>query len=164
MPQRRQLPPQIRRIELASPAKGKHVIRYQLTVDLGIVDAKRKQIPRRYATEREARDELATIRGELAKGTYVHPRSASVPTVVNRRPSGPAGLEATTVAGNRDYTRAVIDALDDVPVPKLTKVHIDQLLSQLVGSTAPDRNVSRLVCMHAAICSPACPRCSKTGP
>jgi integrase len=151
MPQRRQLPPQIRRIELASPAKGKHVI--QLTVDVGIVDAKRKQIQRRYATERQSRDELATIRGELVKGTYVLPISASVPTVANRRPSGLAGLEATTVAGNRDYTTPVIDALDGAPVHKLAKAHIDQPLSQLESALRLEET-PRVWCT----CTPLCVR------
>jgi integrase len=138
MPQRRQLPPQIRRIELASLAKGKHVI--QLTVDVGIVDAKGKQIQRRYATEQQSRDELAKIRGGLVKGTCVRPRSVSVATVVNWGLSGPAGREATTAAVNRHYTTRVIDALDDVPAHELVKAHIDQLLSQFVESTtAPGR-------------------------
>lgn len=139
MPQRRQLPPQIRRIELAFRAKGKQVVRYQLAVDAGIVDAKRNQIRRRYATEREAREELAKIRGELVKGSYVRPRSASVAAVVNRGLSGRAGLEATTMAGKRDYTIPVIDVLGDVPVQKLTKAHIDQLLSRLESGTAPGK-------------------------
>jgi hypothetical protein len=76
MPQRRQLPPQIHRIELASQAMGKHVVRYQLTVDAGIVDAKRKQVRRSDATGRQAREELAKIHGVLVKGTLVRPRSA----------------------------------------------------------------------------------------
>jgi len=137
MPQRRQLPPQIRRIELASPAKGKHVI--QLTVDVGIVDAKGRQIQRRYATERQSRDELAKIRGGLVKGTCVCPRSVSVATVVNQGLSDPAGREATAVAGKRDYTTPAIDVLDDVPAHELAKAHIDQLLSQFVRGTMRGR-------------------------
>jgi hypothetical protein len=164
MPQRRQLPPQIRRIELASPTKGKHVIRYQLTADVGIVDGKGKQFQRRHATERQARDELAKIRNGLVKGTYVRPRSASVATVVNRGLSGLPGLEATAKPGNRDYMTPVVDALDDLPVHELTKANIDQLLSQLDGATAPGRNDPRLACVPAAKCSPPCPRYSKNVP
>ena len=36
---RRQLPPQIRRVELARRAASKPIVRYQLTVDHGLVDA-----------------------------------------------------------------------------------------------------------------------------
>lgn len=47
MAERRQLPPQIRRVELARRAGSKPVVRYQLTVDTGIVDGKTKQLRRR---------------------------------------------------------------------------------------------------------------------
>ena len=38
MAERRQLPPQIKRIELTRRAGGRPVVRYQLTVDVGIVN------------------------------------------------------------------------------------------------------------------------------
>jgi hypothetical protein len=47
MTQRRQLPPQIRRIELGQRDGGRPVVRYQLTVDVGVVDGKRKQLRKR---------------------------------------------------------------------------------------------------------------------
>jgi hypothetical protein len=52
MTERRQLPPQIKRIELAQRDGGRAVIRYQLTVDVGIVDGQRKQLRKRYGTEK----------------------------------------------------------------------------------------------------------------
>lgn len=73
MVERRQLPPQIKRVKLAQRDGGRAVIRYQLTVDVGVVDGKRKQLRKRYATEREARAALDAVRGDVAKGTYVHP-------------------------------------------------------------------------------------------
>src|ERR1700757_1206439 len=78
MAERRQLPPQIRRVELARRSDGKPVVRYQLTVDTGIVDGRRKQFRRRYATEREAREALAEVRGSLAQGSYVQPSQLTV--------------------------------------------------------------------------------------
>jgi integrase len=54
MGDRRQLPPQIKRVELTSRAGGRPVVRYQLTVDVGIVDGKRKQLRKRYPTEMAA--------------------------------------------------------------------------------------------------------------
>ena len=60
MVERRQLPPQIKRVELAQRDGGRAVIRYQLTVVVGVVDGKRK----RYATEREARAALDAVRGD----------------------------------------------------------------------------------------------------
>jgi hypothetical protein len=73
MAERRHLPPQIRRVELSLRDGKRPVVRYQLTVDTGIVDGKRKQLRRRYRTEKEARAELAKIQGQVAGGTYVQP-------------------------------------------------------------------------------------------
>jgi len=78
MAERRQLPPQIRRVELARRSGGKPVVRYQLTVDTGLLDGKRKQLRRRYATEKEARAALAEIQGQVAAGRYVHPSKLTV--------------------------------------------------------------------------------------
>ena len=78
MSERRQLPPQIRRVELARRAGGKPAVRYQLTVDTGSVDGKRKQLRRRYATEKEARVALAEALGQISAGNYVHPSTVTV--------------------------------------------------------------------------------------
>ena len=78
MAERRQLPPQIKRIELAQRDGGSPVIRYQLTVDVGVVDGKRKQLRKRYATEKEARAALDAVRGDVAKGMYVHPSKVTL--------------------------------------------------------------------------------------
>lgn len=45
MADRRQLPPQIRRVELNQRAGAKPVVRYQLTVDTGTVDGKQTTAP-----------------------------------------------------------------------------------------------------------------------
>jgi len=78
MAERRQLPPQIRRVELAHRAGSKPVIRYQLTVDTGMVDGKRKQLRRRYRTEKEPRAALAEIQGQVNAGSYVQPSTLTV--------------------------------------------------------------------------------------
>jgi len=74
----RRLPPQIRRVELAQRAGNKPVVRYQLTVDTGVVDGRRKQLRRRYRTEKEARAALAEIQGQVAGGTSVQPSTLTV--------------------------------------------------------------------------------------
>ena len=78
MAERRQLPPQIRRVELTRRAGAKPVVRYQLTIDTGIVDGKRKQLRRRYRTEKEARAALAEIQGQVTAGTYVQPSTLTL--------------------------------------------------------------------------------------
>jgi integrase len=77
MVERRQLPPQIKRVELTRRA-GDPVVRCQLTVDVGLVDGKRKQLRKCHANEQEARKALDEIRGNVAKGTYVHPTTITV--------------------------------------------------------------------------------------
>jgi hypothetical protein len=78
MAERRQLPPQIRRVELDRRAGSKTVVRYQLTVDTGTAEGKRKQLRRRYRTEKEARAALAEIQGqEMPAPMCSHPRSRS---------------------------------------------------------------------------------------
>lgn len=78
MAERRQLPPQIRRVELTRRAGRKPLVRYQLTVDTGSVDGKRKQVRRRYKTEKEARSALAEILGQVNAGAYVQPSTLTV--------------------------------------------------------------------------------------
>src|ERR1700731_4595973 len=75
MTERRHLPPQIRRVELAQRAGSKPVFRYQLTVDTGTADGKRKQLRRRYRTAKEARPAVPKIQGPVASGTSVRPSS-----------------------------------------------------------------------------------------
>ena len=60
---RRQLPPQIKKIEVVDRKTGKPAVRYQVTVDAGVntETGKRQQVRRRYATEREARAALAEV-------------------------------------------------------------------------------------------------------
>src|SRR5271156_7100402 len=69
---RQQLPPQIKKIDVTDRKTGKRVVRYQLTVDAGkSADGRRRQVRRRYASEREARQALAKITGGAVGGTFV---------------------------------------------------------------------------------------------
>lgn len=74
MVQRRQLPPQIKRIELTRRASGRPLVRYQLTVDVGTVDGKRKQL--RSATRPKERREK--------RSTRFAARSPRAPTCIPR--------------------------------------------------------------------------------
>jgi hypothetical protein len=89
MAERRQLPPQIRRVELDRRAGSKTVVRYQLTVDTGTAEGKRKQLRRRYRTEKEARAALAEIQGqEMPAPMCSHPRSRSSRPTTDYQPTG----------------------------------------------------------------------------
>ena len=101
MVERRQLPPQIKRVELAQRGGGRPVVRYQLTVDVGVVDRKRKQLRKRYATEREARSALDSVRGEVARGTYVHPTKVTLAEACENWLAAKHGLKPSTLHGHR---------------------------------------------------------------
>ncbi|MBO0679161.1 hypothetical protein JRC04_16980 [Mycolicibacterium sp. S2-37] len=128
---RRQLPPQIKRVKLAARAGGRPVVRYQLTVDVGVVDGKRKQFRKRYPSEREARDALDEIRGEVARGTYVHSTKTTVAQACDDWLASKHGLKPSTLHGHRVSLGPVTAALGGVEVQKLTKRHVDDLVTAL---------------------------------
>jgi integrase len=131
MAERRQLPPQITRVELAQRDGGRAVVRYQLTVDVGMVDGKRKQLRKRYATEKEARAALDAVRGEVSRGTYVHPAKITLAEACENWLAAKHGLKPSTIHGHRANLAAAISELGDIEVQKLTKRNIDDLVIKL---------------------------------
>jgi integrase len=131
MAERRQLPPQIRRVELAQRDGGRAVVRYQLTVDVGVVDGKRKQLRKRFTTEKEARAALDAIRGEVSRGTYVHPTKTTLAEACENWLAAKHGLKPSTLHGHRVNLAAAISELGEIDVQKLTKRDIDDLVTKL---------------------------------
>jgi integrase len=107
MAERRQLPPQIRRVELDRRAGSKTVVRYQLTVDTGTAEGKRKQLRRRYRIEKEARAALAEIQGQVNAGTYVQPSTLTVEQTPQPTTNPPAHQKAPN--GKRPKPKAGSD-------------------------------------------------------
>jgi integrase len=148
MAERRQLPPQIKRIELVRRSGGRPVVRYQLIVDVGIgPDGKRRQLWKRYATEKEARDALDQVRGEVAKGTYVHPSARTVAQACEDWLAGKRAAERkrSTLHGYEEKFTAVTAKLGDIEVQKLTKRDVDGLVAALRtgGLTSPTDKVRK---------------------
>jgi integrase len=137
MAERRELPQQIKRIELADRDGGRPVVRYQLTVDVGVVNGKRKQLHKRYATEREARDALDAVRGDVAKGTYVHPSKVTLAEACQDWLAAKHGLKPSTLHGHRVNLAAALAELGDIEVQKLTKRHVDDLVTALRAGGLP---------------------------
>jgi integrase len=137
MAERRQLPPQIKRVELAQRDGGRPVVRYQLTVDVGDVDGKRKQLRKRYATEREARAALDAVRGDVAKGTYVHPTKVTLAEACENWLAAKHSLKPSTLHGHRVNLTAALAEIGDIEVQKLTKRHIDDLVTALRAGGLP---------------------------
>ncbi len=121
MGERRHLPPQIRRVELAQRAGNKPVVRYQLTVDTGVVDGKRKQLRRRYRTDKEARAALAEIQGQVAGGRYVQPSTLSVEQACTDWLRSRHKIRPTTAAGYEFVLQPVQSELGAVAVQDLTR-------------------------------------------
>jgi integrase len=128
---RRQLPPQIRRVELTRRAGSKPVVRYQLTVDTGSVDGKRKQLWRRYRTEKEARAALAQILGQVNAGAYVQPSTLTVEQACSDRLHSRHKIRPTTAAGYEYVLQPVRSELGELAVQDLTRRHIDDLIVKL---------------------------------
>jgi integrase len=144
MAERRQLPPQIKRVELAARDGGHPVLRYQLTVDVGVVDGRRKQLRKRYKTEREARAALDAVRGDVAKGTYVHPSKITVAQACEDWLASKHGLKPSTLHGHRVNLAPALAELGEVEVQKLSKRHIDDLVTALrAGGLASPTGKSR---------------------
>lgn len=131
MAERRQLPPQIRRVELARRAGNKPVVRYQLTVDTGTADGKRKQLRRRYRTEKEARAALAQIQGQVHAGTYVQPSTLTLEQACADWLRSRHKIRPTTAAGYEYVLQPVRSELGDLAVQDLTRRHIDDLIVKL---------------------------------
>src|SRR5882757_1739840 len=131
MAERRQLPPQIRRVELARRAGSKPVVRYQLTVDTGTADGKRKQLRRRYRTEKEARAALAEIQGQVIAASYVQPSTLTVEQACADWLKSRHKIRPTTAAGYEYVLQPVRSEFGDLAVQDLTRRHIDELIMKL---------------------------------
>lgn len=133
---RQQLPPQIKKIELARKVRGRPVVRYQLTVDIGTdpTTGRRKQYRKRFDNLDDAKDKLSELQNEVARGTHVH-RSAL--TVEQACADWLAGrrVRPTTLGAYTHALQPVRDTYGDLSVQKLTKRHIDDLVSELLAGT-----------------------------
>jgi hypothetical protein len=96
---RQQLPPQIKKVDATDRKTGKSVVRYQLTVDAGkSAVGKRRQVRRRYGSEREAREALAKITGGVVDGTFVARSVLTVEEACEDWLAGMHNIEPTTRA------------------------------------------------------------------
>lgn len=132
---RRQLPPQIRKVEVLDRKANKTVTRYQLTVDAGInaETGRRQQVRRRYATEREARVALAEVVGAAVQGTFVRRRTITVHEVCDKYVAGRHRLRATSKAKLNYDLQPLVERYGNEPVQRLAKPHIDELVADLLA-------------------------------
>ncbi len=155
MSQRRQLPPQIKKIEVTDRTSGKPVVRYQVTVDSGNdpETGRRRQVRRRFTTEKSARAELAPIRGGVSAGTYVHTNKLTVDQACEAWLASEHSLKPSTLRGHRVSLQPARDELGTIEVQKLTKAHLDALVGRMrrgevegAGSGPPGHATTCCIC------------------
>lgn len=136
---RQQLPPQIKKITYATGT-----IRYQVIVDIGTVNGKRKQFRHNYPSEQAARKKLAEIQAQVQGGSYIHKSGTTVSEVVEQWLSGRTGLRSSTLSGHRHRLKPLVALYGDLPIQELEKHHIDTLMARLkVGDIPRPKNMPR---------------------
>lgn len=133
MSTRQQLPPQIKKIEVRDRSTRKLVVRYQVTVDAGIdrETGRRKQIRRRFPTEKAARDELSSVQAGVTGGTYVHASKMTIDQACEAWLVSKHSLKPSTLRGHRVSLAALRDELGHIEVQKLSKADLDALVGRL---------------------------------
>ncbi|KSU59642.1 MULTISPECIES: site-specific integrase [unclassified Gordonia (in: high G+C Gram-positive bacteria)] len=137
---RQQLPPQIRKLSVTNRRTGKVETRYEVRTEVGVGDA-RRQVKRRFRTEREARDELATLQASVAAGTYVHASKLTTSMAIDNWLAAKHSLKPSTLRGHTGALSVVKDELGDTLVQRLTKRDIDDLVGRLRAGQVEGRKV-----------------------
>ncbi|WP_418345231.1 tyrosine-type recombinase/integrase [Rhodococcus pyridinivorans] len=132
MARRQQLPPQIKKIELATKERGKLAIRYQVTTDAGVdpETGRRRQTRKRFRTEKEARDYLSSTTADVARGLHVSPSKLTVGHAV-RDWLQTQRVKPSTLAAYTAALRPVVERFGDTPIQKVTKADIEGLVHDL---------------------------------
>jgi integrase len=125
---RQQLPPQIEKITLADGS-----IRYQLIVDVGADPdtGKQRQVRRRFEKAEDAKRALTETSGKVARGEFVPRKAFSVDELCADWLASLHGLRATTIAGYEYDLASLWEAHATMPVQRLTRRHIDDLVTEL---------------------------------
>jgi integrase len=132
---RQQLPPQIRKVEVLDRKSGKTVVRYELRADGGLdpVTGQRRQVKRRYDSEKAARAALAEIGDQAVKGTFVARAALTVEQICADYLIGRHNLRQTSSAKLEYDLGPLRERYGDLPVQRLTKSHLDALVAELVA-------------------------------
>lgn len=144
---RRQLPPQIKKIDVTDRKTGKTVVRYQLTVDAGInpQTGRRQQVRRRFATEKQARDALAEVGQQAATDQFVPRKAVTIEELCADWLTSLHNARATTLNAYRYALAPLRERHGDLAVQKLTRPDLDRLLTDLRdgGSETPKGHARR---------------------
>jgi integrase len=130
---RKQLPPQIKKLDIIDRKTGKTVVRYQVTVDAGEnpQTERRQQVRRRYATEKQARDALAEICTQASTGTFVPRKAVTVEQLCTDWLASLHNARATTINGYAYVLAPLRERHGHLAAQKLTRPDLDKLLIEL---------------------------------
>lgn len=132
--QRRNLPPQVKRVVTPSG-----LTRYEVRVDLSRGREGRKQSMRRFKTRKEALDFLNPILGDQHRGLHVTPSDLLVKDAVTKWLRAQR-IKPTTRAAYTAALRPVVDELGDQTVQSVSKDDVEDLITALQDGTT-DRGV-----------------------
>jgi integrase len=134
---RQQLPPQIKKLDVLDRKTGKTVVRYQLRIDGGVNPAtgERQQVKRRFNTEKEARAALAEIADQASKAAFVARKTVAVDDLCEDWVASLHNARATTINAYRFSLAPLRERHGDLPVQRLTRRHLDRLLTDLREGT-----------------------------
>ncbi len=124
---RQQLPPQIKKIDVQSG------VRYEVIVDAGTdpLTGKRRQVRRRFKTEKDAKDHLAKVTNAVASHTYVPRKTVTVEELCADWLDSLHYAEETTLNAYRYALAPLREEYGDKAAQQLTRPQLDRLLRDL---------------------------------
>ncbi|MET8424388.1 tyrosine-type recombinase/integrase [Nocardia sp. NPDC004860] len=130
---RQQLPPQITKMMVTDRRTKKEVVRYEVVADAGRdpETGKRHQIRRRFKTEKEAREALSKFLDEAASGTFVPRKDVTVAEIIGDWLKSLHSVRRVTLGGYEYDLAPVKQRYGTLPVQKLTRKHLDELVVAL---------------------------------
>jgi integrase len=144
---RQQLPPQLKKVEIIDRATAKSATRYELTVDVGTdpQTGRRRQVRRRFGSEKQAREALAEVTQQAATDTFVPRKAVTVEQLAADWLASLHNARATTVNAYTYSVAPLRERHGDVPVQRLTRPDLDKLLLDLRdgGTTTAKGRVRR---------------------
>jgi integrase len=132
---RQQLPPAIRKVDALDRRSGKTVVRYELRADGGVdpVTGLRRQVKRRYDTEKAARAALGEVTDQATTGTFVARSVLTVDQLCTDFLAGRYNLRQTSGSKLAYDLSPLRERYGSMPVQQLTKAHLDALIGALVA-------------------------------
>lgn len=124
--------PQITKLTVTDKRTGKPVARYMVRVDGGRDEnGKRRQLKKRFRTEKEARQWLSETQSAVDAGTYVAKRKLTIRDLCSDYVAARHSLRPSSLSKLQYDLDVFVDHLGDKELQALTKSDIDQMVGSL---------------------------------